>query len=170
MLGMIPKSPYHIVEELEFSTSINSTAKKFDEWVLAQEADRPFGSAYTETNGFASNADQWHFHWFAYEAAGGVDDFSHLDDSWISEEHAEIVLTGMESLQRVFQEDFDDEETFAREICECQVVFKFMRLMQAVSLRMTQFRHPLVISSHDWGAVLRIEPTRLAQQDVTPNR
>ena len=158
MLGMIPKSPYHIVEDLEFSTSIDAIAKKFDEWVIEQEADSPFGIAYTETNAFGSNPDEWHFHWFAY-ASAEEDDFTDMDDSWISKEHERVVLTGMESLQIVFQRAFEDEEWFARDICECQVLFKFMKLMQDVSMKMTQFRHPLVVSSHDWGAALRIDPT-----------
>jgi hypothetical protein len=158
IFGMVPKSPFHIVRDLDFTTCPEDTAKKFDEWVLSQEAVRSFGSTYTETNGFAHNADRWYFNCFAYEAAGSPDDLAHLDDGWISEEHEDVVLTGMETLQMAFRKEMIDEEDFARQICQCQVVFKFMRLIQSVAASMKQFRHPLVVSSHDWETFLRINP------------
>lgn len=172
MLGMVPESPFHIIRDLDFTTCPEDTAKKFDEWVLAQEVVRPFGSAYTETNGFAHNAKQWHFHWFAYEADGRGGDFDYLGDGWISADREEIVLSGMETLQAAFRKEWIDEEDFARDICECQVVFKFMRFIQAVSGRMQQFRHPLVVSSHDWETFLKIDPVEkeAAEQVVPPNR
>lgn len=170
MLGMVPESPFHIVGDLEFTTCPEDTAKKFDEWVLAQEAVRPFGSAYTETNGFAHNADQWHFDWFAYKDGSRGDDFDYLGDGWISAEHDSIVLTGMEPLQEAFQKDWIGEQDFARDICECQVVFKFMKLIQEVSGRMQQFRHPLVASSHDWETFLRIKPVdKGAREKAAPS-
>jgi hypothetical protein len=169
IFGMVPKSPFHIVRDLDFTTCPEDTAKKFDEWVLSQEAVRSFGSTYTETNGFAHNAGRWYFNWFAYEAAGSADDFAYLGDGWISEEHEDVVLTGMEALQMVFRTEWIDEEDFARQICECQVVFKFMRLIQSVAANMKQFRHPLVVSSHDWETFLRINPVpkQKAEQDGT---
>lgn len=171
MLGMVPESPFHIVRELDFTTSPEDTARKFDEWVLSQEAIRPFGSAYTETNGFAFNAAQWHFDWFAYEAGGDAGDFEYLGDGWISEDHEEIVLTGMEALQEAFRREWIDAQDFARNICECQVVFKFMRFIRSVAGRMEQFRHPLVVSSHDWETFLRIDPVpkQEAEHGIAPN-
>lgn len=168
MLGKVPESPFHIVQDLEFTTCPEDTARKFDEWVVAQEAVRSFGSAYTETNGFAHNAKQWHFDWFAYEAGSRGGDFDYLGDGWISTDHEEIVLTGMESLQAAFRKDWIGEEDFARDICECQVVFKFMKLIQDVSGRMQQFRHPLVASSHDWETFLRINPVDKNAAESSP--
>lgn len=170
MFGMVPEGPFHIVRDLDFTTCPEDTAKKFDEWVLAQEAVRPFGSAYTETNGFSVNPDQWHFHWFAFEAEARDDDFDYLEDGWISEDCDEIVLSGMETLQDVFRRDGIEHEDFARDICRCQVVFKFMRFIQAVSGKMREFRHPLVVSSHDLGSFLTLKPgNEKSAEQVAPS-
>lgn len=169
MLGKVPRSAFHAVRDLDFTTCPDDTAGKFDEWTLSQESVRPFGSAYTETNGFAHNTWEWHFHWFAYEADGVEGDYDYLGEGYLSQDYDGIVLTGMEPVQaafrkkRIFTEGYmagEDlaEDDFARDICECQVVFKFMRFIQQVTGKMKQFRHPLVVSSHDWDTFLRIIP------------
>jgi hypothetical protein len=158
MFDMVPKGPYHIVRDLDFTTCPQDTAKKFDEWILAQEAVRPFGSAYTETNGFGINPDQWHFQWFAYEAEVSGDDFDYLGEGYISEDNDGVILTGMETLQAVYQKRGIRNEEFARAICDCHVIFKFMRFIQGVSGKMRQFRHPLVVSSHGWDTFLTLKP------------
>ncbi|NOX99381.1 MAG: hypothetical protein GXP30_06585 [Verrucomicrobia bacterium] len=167
MLSKVPESPFHLIRELDFTTCPKDTAEKFDRWALEQEKNKLFGSVYTETNGFAFNADQWHFHWFAYGSRPRDQNYDYLGEGWISEDHDLIVLTGMEDLQKSFQSDWVDEEDFARDICECAVVFKLMRFVQSVATRMKHLRYPLVVSSHGWDVFLAISPTPKAEQNVS---
>ena len=159
LLSQIPDSPFHQIRDLEFATCPKVTAGRFDQWTLEQEADTSFGSAYTEMNGFAHNADLWFFSWFAYEGKRDGEDYDYLEAGWVSDEQEPIVLTGMESLQEVFRADWEEEQGFARDICECAIAFKFFRFMQLVTQQMEEFRHPLAVTIHEWDPpLLTINP------------
>ena len=154
MFSDVPNTSFHMVRELDFTTCPDTTARLFDTFTLKQEALAPFGSSYTETNGLSFNADQWHFHWFAIRGkpkGRDAEDYFRVCGETVSEDHDAIVLTGMEPLQEIFKNDSDDTNTFARDICECSVVFKFMRLIQSVSRKMEHHRYSLIVSSHDSG-------------------
>jgi len=162
LLSKVSKSSFHMVRTLDFTTCPEDTAKKFDHWTLKQEQLKPFGSAYTETNGFTSNTNQWHLHWFAYEGKPKDQNIDYLRNGDLAEGDDLIVLTGMEELQRSFQAAGEagwvKDEEFARDICECAVVFKFMRFVQSVAARMKHLRQPLVVSSHGWDDTFLIIP------------
>ena len=125
-----------------------------------QNLGNEFLSSYTETNGFAHNTNQWHFHWFAYDYTTCDHDFDYLGFGWSSQDYDEIVLTGMESLQSVYADDatWIDEYQFAQNICNCIVTFRFIELVQRATEQMTTLTTPLVVSSHDSGVIFQLNP------------
>ena len=160
-LASIPKTPFHIASKLDFTNEPAEIAAKFDAWTIEElERGTSFKSTYIETNGFAHNADQWHFHWFAYDYTTDEFDFEYLGYGWNSKEHNCIVLQGMEELQAVYleQSNWAGEFEFAQSMSDCIFAFKFVELIQRATQSMKHFDRPLVVSTHDGSFELQLKP------------
>ncbi|MGB7344814.1 MAG: hypothetical protein WBD20_11400 [Pirellulaceae bacterium] len=155
----IPTTPYHRILSLDFTNCPQDTAAFLDDWIDEHDLSdsTPSGSSYVQMNGFDGNADQWHFHWFAYSRAPSNFDYSYLGDGWVSEDKPETVLLGMEELQQIYRaRDQRPEFSFAEDVCSWMVVFRFLSFMRAVGDRMRDRRRPLVVSVHNWDPMLEL--------------
>ena len=160
-LKCIPATPFHIVSDMDFTNDPKTVAASFDH-CFSEERNRGtnFKSVYTQTNGFPHNADRWFFNWFAYDYTTDVFDFEYLGFGWESQEYDSIVLSGMEELQAVYDDDANwiDQNEFAMSACECMVIFKFADLIQRATREMKHFDIPMVASSHDTGIHFQFKP------------
>lgn len=151
-LKTLPPGPFHRVLQLDFTNEPQDVAAHFDRFIRAQ----PFkvAAVYTETNGFDINPDCWYFSLFAYRAYGGHEDYDWLS-GWDSDEIPDVVLTGMEPLQAIYDSPaFEDE---AHEVvagyCSLLVVCKFQDLIRRSIPHMRELRTPLLATSHEYDFI-----------------
>jgi hypothetical protein len=111
VLSTLPSSPFHQILEIDFTNRPPDVAARFDGLLRAQKLNFELRAVYTETNGFDINPDRWYFDVFAYRAYGGHQDYDWLSN-WESEPFPDMTLTGLESLQAVYDSGaFRDKAT-----------------------------------------------------------
>jgi hypothetical protein len=153
-LSAMPKSPFHIVMDVDFTNSPVDVASKFDAFIREQQLRFDVRAVYTETNGFDINPDEWYFDLFGYRDYGGIVDFDWIS-SWDSNSFASARLTGMESLQDVYASGAVLEKRFRRasEFCSLLVVYKFQSLIARSVPLMTEVKFPVLATCHDYDFV-----------------
>ncbi len=138
----LSNSPFQEILRLKFTNSPQAIADVIDRFI-ERESDRfKVEAVYTETNGFAYNPNCWWFSFFAYQKYGGLEDHDWLS-GWNSLDRDDelLQLTGMESLQRIYQNLMDGEFDSpaeksgalwdeARVLCTLLVVCRFQLLIR----------------------------------------
>ncbi|MBN1127145.1 MAG: hypothetical protein JXA82_19235 [Sedimentisphaerales bacterium] len=154
ILRSLPESPFHLILGLEFTNRPVDVAEYFDNFLKAQKAKFKIGAVYTETNGFDINPDRWYFELFAYSEYGGHEDYDWLSD-WDSEHYPCMTLTGLKSLQEVYDSDafHDEAHEEACQFCSLLVVCKFQDLIRRSVPLMRELYVPLLATSHDYDFI-----------------
>lgn len=111
-LKALPDSPFHVVLGLQFTNAPDEVATILDGFLRDAKGRHPVGAVYAETNGFDINPDEWHFNAFSYENYGGQSNFDWLSD--FTDSSSDMVLTGMEPLQKVY-EAWENREEFGED-------------------------------------------------------
>lgn len=160
-----PRSPFHIIAELEVTTPPAECARYFDEYA-AREPGLPV--IYTEMNGFTVNTDLWFCDAFGFHEHGGMDGFD-----WLGDFHScasdggvgSLVITGLEPVQALYASrragslEKQDDETLI--LVDALVVVKFQKMLQRSLPLMKKVRCPLLASAHDFGEfIVEVLPQR----------
>jgi hypothetical protein len=155
VLRKIPTSPFHIVIDLDFTNPLKQIAGYFSEFIEAESEHLKIKAVYTEMMGFYINTDVWGFDPFAYSIYGGHDDYDWLSD-WDSDDFREMVLTGMEKLQRAYEPfvlkdlgSYSDAKAFS----DLLVVIKFQKLISKAAPLIKGLKFPLLASAHDYDFI-----------------
>jgi hypothetical protein len=154
VLRSFPPSPFHQVLELNFTNPPERVAEHFDHFLQVQKSSFKISAVYTETNGFDINPDRWYFDLFAYRAYGGHEDYDWLS-GWDSEDFADMVLTGLEVLQAVYDSDAfrDKAHREACELCSLLVVTKFQDLIRRSIPFTRELDVPVLATSHEYDFI-----------------
>ena len=158
-----PASPFHVIAELDVTTSPGDCARFFDDFAAR---DPGLGAIYSEMNGFTINPDLWFCDAFGFVEHGGTDNFNWLGDfkSCGSDDGAGVLaITGLEPVQALYAArmagglERPDEETMR--LVEALVIVKFQKLLQRSLPLMKQLKCPLLASAHDYEEfVVEITP------------
>jgi hypothetical protein len=178
-LRSIPPTPFHVVCDLEITTSRAETAEYFDkliETALTQgegededEDGLEVAAVYAEMNAFAMNPGRWFCDGFAFSFYGGRDSHEWLGDFFASADGS-LVIEGLEPLQQVFVDDRMARSRDAREdvrllnakrIAEALVIVKFQRLLAEARPLMRRMNVPLVATAHDYYPYLAEIPSNI---------
>jgi hypothetical protein len=150
-----PQSPFHIIAELDVTTSPADCAQFFDEFAAKQPG---LAAIYTEMNGFTINPDLWFCDAFGFEEHGGIDGFDWLGEFGSCSADGgggSLVITGLEPVQALYAEKSaggaqpQDEETMR--LVEALVIVKFQKMLQRSLPLMKELRCPLLASAHDYS-------------------
>ena len=150
-----PESPFHVIANLDVTTSPAECAKYLDEYVAREPG---LAAIYTEMNGFTVNTDLWFCDGFGFQEHGGMDGFDWLGDfgSCASDGGGgSLVITGLEPVQAAYAADrsggarHQDQE--AMRLVDALVIVKFQKMLQRSLPLMKQVRCPLLASAHDYG-------------------
>jgi hypothetical protein len=162
-LRSLKRTPYHRVLGKDFLQQTGDLAEwliEFHQQVVA--AKLKLAAIYLEMNGFAVNPKQWHCDVFGYKKAGDIWELDWLS-KWDVEREECFILRGMESLQKVYAEQFFDDKQplgvkMAEEIARHLVTARFMELVAAA--HKTAKRRspalkglPVLATAHDWDTV-----------------
>lgn len=159
-LRQLPASPYHLVLDLVFMNDPVEVARHFDQFVAESKADSSLKAIYTEVNGFYSNPDRWFFELFGLPTYGGHERYDWLAD-WSARYDHEMTLTGMESLQSVYERfKYDGQHGKVKGICDLLVVLRFQSLIQRSAVHMTRVEVPVLATVHDYDFIYEVAPTR----------
>ena len=152
----LPTSPFHIAAELDFTNDPATVAAHFDAFLTKENARFEIQAVYTETNGFDINPDRWYFDLFAYDRCEGLQDLDWLSD-WKSESFPAMTLTGMESLQSVYDSDSFGNREYSTSIgiASLYVVVRFQALIARSAPLMKHLNCPLLATSHDYDFVFQ---------------
>ncbi|EEF61549.1 hypothetical protein Cflav_PD4227 [Pedosphaera parvula Ellin514] len=160
-LKALPRSPFHIVLDLNITTDAEAFAEFFDNF-FRQVANRfPIGAAYTEMNGFCINTDLWFCNLFAYQQYGGHDDYDWLA-RWQAEDPGAIAIEGLEPLQEVYGSPAFRDKNFydACSVTDLLVVIKFQEFVHRASAHMKELKFPLLVTAHDYDFIHEVKPGR----------
>ena len=148
IMRSLPKGPFHLVLDLDFTNPPEAIGKHFDAF-LETQAFAP-AAVYTETNGFCINPDRWFFDVFAYKAYGGHDDYDWLS-AWDSGRFPDMTLTGMERLQHVYASDAFHDRALGKacDLCTLLVKIRFQDLIRRSIHWMRRLSVPVLATSHD---------------------
>ncbi|MDI1241666.1 MAG: hypothetical protein PSX80_07070 [bacterium] len=153
-LAAIRESPFHIALDLTITNNPSDIAAYFDGFFRKESLRFDIRAAYAEMNGFDINTDRWYFDVFAFTEYGGRDDYDWLAD-WESERYPEMTITGLEPLQKVYEESYDDENFGdASDVVTLLVVTKFQDLIRRATADMSELRFPLLATTHDFDAFI----------------
>jgi len=171
----LPDSPFHHVLAVDFTNDLVEVAGHFDRFVVEQRGEVPFAAIYTETNGFYINPDLWFFDIFLCPTHGGHDNYNWLSDCRTYYEPS-ITLTGMESLQQVYQQ-IEDSEIYrilsyggdpeveqiraANDFSDLLVVLRFQDLIRRSAAHMRQVKVPVLATSHGFDFIYEVNPSQL---------
>ncbi len=114
---------------------------------------------YTETNGFDINPDLWYFEMSSYNNYGG-----HENHDWLAYHKGrsddQITLTGMESLQKVYDSDALQDESASDLIYHVSllVVLKFQHLIQKSLSLLPKLNVPVLATGHDYDFIYEYDP------------
>lgn len=172
VLYTMPRSPYHLVLDLDFTNEPMNVAAYFDHFVVHDVKDSNLKALYTETNGFYINPDRWYFEVLGCRSYGG-----HEDYGWLSEcdmlTEKDMTLTGMEALQSVYQRHANthywdilsyggdpevEQVRIACDFCDLLVVLRFQNLIRRSVPFMKQVHVPIFATSHDYDFIYEILP------------
>lgn len=160
VMRKLSASPFHEVVELNFTNSISEVADYLISFLDESKDKIEIKAIYTETNGFDINPDEWYFDLFGYSTYGGHADYDWLSD-WQSESKRRLTLTGMESLQRVYESDAlnNSEYSVASGIASLIVVLKFQKLINDSVLSIGSIHIPVLATSHDYDFIYECSPS-----------
>jgi hypothetical protein len=174
IIRKLPDSPFHHVLAVDFTNDPIEVAKHFDQFVVEQSEKVRFVAIYTETNGFYINPDRWYFEIFGCPTYGGHDNYDWLS-KYCAYYQPSITLTGMESLQQVYQQ-IEDSETYkilsyggdpkveqirvANDFSDLLVVLRFQDLIRRSAAYMGQVKVPVLATSHDFDFIYEINPSQ----------
>jgi uncharacterized protein DUF1629 len=150
-LQALPSSAYHVVTDLEVTTTPQACATFFDDFCNKAASEHRVKAVYAEMNAFAVNPGLWFCDAFGFRKDGGREGYDWLGemDSWTDER---LVITGLEPLQSVFAADsMPQEHRTARQLTEFIVIVKFQRLLQQSLPYMSKLACPLLASAHDYN-------------------
>ncbi|HMN12678.1 MAG TPA: hypothetical protein PKD55_10190 [Bellilinea sp.] len=174
IIRTLPNSPFHHVLEVDFTNDPVEVAGYFDRFVVEQRGRVPFAAIYTETNGFYINPDLWFFDIFLCPTYGGHDNYNWLSDCRTYYEPS-ITLTGMESLQAVYQRIIDsgvydncppgsnpevERLQVANEFSDLLVVLRFQDLIRRSASHMQQVKVPVLATSHEFDFIYEVDPSQ----------
>jgi hypothetical protein len=152
LLKELPPTPYHVIANLDVTTSAEDCAKYFDEFLIRARREQAVKAVYTEMNGFTINPDLWFCDAFAISVHGGTDNLDWLDDFGASTDKS-LVITGLEPLQAAYAarqgSSSSSEEKDADIVAGSLVIVKFQRLLQNALPLMKQLKCPLYATAHD---------------------
>lgn len=161
-LKKLPKSPFHLILDLEFSNPSKNIAKVFEKFIDENSKKYVVKAIYTETNGFDINPDRWYFDLFAYDSYGGHEDYDWLSGwKWeIGFKDYNITLKGMEPLQEVYASDSYYKKEFknARDHCSLLFLVKFQILIRTTAPFISNLKCPLLASAHDYQLIYEYKP------------
>lgn len=148
-----PVTPYHVVADLQITTSPQACAEFFDEFCVRARYEAEVKTVYSEMNGFTINPDLWFCDAFAFAFEGNED-----GDDWLGDFHSstddKLIITGLEPLQEVFANQMQsgpvaNEQYEARDLAAALVIIKFQRLLQSSLPFMGVMKWPLWATAHD---------------------
>ena len=150
-LRAMEPSPFHIVLDLDFTNDPSVFAAHIRDFIGSQSDEFTVSAIYTEMNGFEINTNLWYCDFFAYSAYGGHDDYEWLCD-WQSDRFAEMPLTGMESLQAVYDSAAFRNSDFAAacSVSSLIVVTRFQQLVHRAAEQLQQPAIPILSTAHDY--------------------
>lgn len=154
-LAKIPKSPFHLVLDLEFTNEPAFIARHLERFVA--QSSNELKVIYGEANGFYINPDRWFLNWFGYRTYGGHESYDWLSD-WDEGPSEDLTLTGMEPLQKVYASEIagSDEFSDANDFCTLMIVAKFQDLIRRVTPHMTSVSIPILATAHDFDFIAEI--------------
>jgi hypothetical protein len=143
-------SPFHLVTTQNFTNDPSEIAKNIDDFIAFQKKKFEVKAVYVETNGFDINPDEWYYDIFGYKKYGGHDDHDWLAE-WDSDDYQGLVLTGMEKLQKVYEnEDLSDKESGKSSLL---VVIRFQQLIQKTIPLLKSRKIPILATGHDYDFI-----------------
>ena len=146
----LPPSPFHLALDLKITNKVTDIAAYFDGFFRHESTRFDVAAAYAEMNGFDINPDRWYFDVFAFSTYGGRDDYDWLAD-WENERYSEMTITGLEPLQKVYEDSYDDESFGeAGDVAGLLVVTKFQDLIRSATPYMSELQFPLLATAHDY--------------------
>ncbi|MFA5794979.1 MAG: hypothetical protein WC980_07965 [Candidatus Brocadiia bacterium] len=147
----MPLSPFHIVLDVDFTNNPADIAGHFDKFLKREKKRYKVSAVYTETNGFDINPKCWYFDVFAYESYGGHKDYEWISD-WQSDDFDQMILTGMEKLQKVYASGAFREDKYQDtiEVVSLIVVLKFQKLIKNSVPLMKELKCPILATGHEY--------------------
>ena len=148
-----PVTPYHVIADLQITTSPEACAEFFDAFFVRAKQEAEVKTVYSEMNGFTINPDLWFCDAFAIAFEGNED-----GDDWLADFHTStderLVITGLEPLQDVFADQMQSgpvevAQHEARDLAVALVIVKFQRLLQSSLPFMKAMKCPLWATAHD---------------------
>jgi hypothetical protein len=151
-LSAEPPGPFHEMLDERFTNPPAEVA----EWVTRFGAAQsfPIAAVYLEMNGFSINPDEWFCDAFAYRRYGGHEDYDWLA-SMDSPYVPPLVLTGMESVQRVYATGGEGDEATrsASDLRSLLVVVRFQRLVARAAPHIRPRDYPILATAHDYDFI-----------------
>ena len=147
-------SPFHIVLNSKFTNSPNEIASHFDDFIAKESKRIKLGAIYTEANGFDVNPDCWYFTLFGFDDYGGNEDYDWISD-WQSEDYPDIILAGMENLQKVYDSDDFYNEDYSKVVglTSLLVVLRFQTLIKSSAALIKKLNCPVLVTAHDYDFI-----------------
>ena len=165
-LREIPETPYHQILDLSFSNPSEQVAGHIRRFLQANESKK-ICSVYLEMNGFDINTDEWYYDLFGFDHNGGHEDYEWLCD-WQTDHFDGLVLTGMEALQKTYEEFLNSEaqktvpehSTQEDEMCSLALVQKFQKLIQGATELIGTFDGSIFTTAHDYEFIAEFKCTK----------
>lgn len=169
IIRSLPQSPYHHVLEVDFTNDPAEIAAEFDRFATERQDKIEFKAIYTATNGFFINFDLWYF-----EIGGHP--VSSTNDTSLSCYDKKITLTGMESLQDIYQRIWDskvydilsyggdpevEQLRIINDFCDLLVVLHFQNLIRRSTPFMQTVKVPIFATAHEYDFIYSINPAGL---------
>src|SRR5688572_2490245 len=130
MIRSIPNTAWHLVLNVDFTNNPQDIAAIFDKFFFDSAEKISLKALYTETNGFYINPDRWYFQIFGYSKYLGHRNYDWLAYSDIPAS-SDFTLTGMETLQQVYENDVETEdEENAKDYSDLLVTLRFQKLIE----------------------------------------
>ncbi len=156
VLRTLRPGPFHQALDLDFKDSPEEVARHFDLFINAQEHRFEVRAIYAETNAFEFNTGRWYFDLFAYRTCGTL-----IDPEWLSDHDSDVfatfTLSGMEPLQKAYQE-WDEEFETSADIAALLIIARFQDLIRRSVPLMKRLRCPVIATTHDYDWFARFTP------------
>lgn len=150
--------------EVDFTNDPADIGQTILEFIGFWRDSTEINAVYIEMNEFFGNPEHWYCEYFGYAQYPPYEG----DISWLADYQTDpsppITLTGMESLQAIYQNhddlsEFPSELVHTIELSDWIVTLKFMRLIRdAAQTIRHQLDIPLLCTAHGYDLVYRILP------------
>ena len=129
------------------------------------DTDKSLKAIYCEMNGFTINYDLWFIDLFGFSFCNDLTDLDWLADFEYSSEKS-MTITGLESLQKVYQDYMDNEKWKDKELEKASDICEFLIILRLQQLfKQTYIEHkdkqslwteiPIFVTAHDYDLVYK---------------